>query len=75
MTRNEQDADFLRFEADLTAKDGWIVTPNIARMCRAFGGYDWIGKFTQPRGEPAGWNERALAMCLAADILESGDAP
>lgn len=46
-----------------------ITIGSLLLMCRAFGGWYWIGKFDYPSHDPGGIDERVLALCMAAAIL------
>ena len=58
--------NILALEAGTTR---FIWRENLPRLCRAFGGRDWIGKFDHPAGTPEGNGERATALAMAAEIL------
>jgi hypothetical protein len=48
----------------------FIDRMNLLRMCRAFGGREWVGNFTSSATDfGRGTHERVVALCMAHQIL------
>lgn len=67
------EADRLRWSAALVEYGHPINHPGLIGLDQVFG-REFVGRFDHPTRTPEGRHERIVALCMAAAVMEQGEA-